>query len=114
MDTCGIGPATDAINAERAQKQYYADRENQNQLKASAPFDVEEYKLRREQEIRDRFTYKAPKGDQIARYQALRTGFANLAVLIAQNTQQGQGQEAALANLQIVSMVANKAIADEY
>ena len=92
MDTSGILLATDAMHAERAQKQYYADREKQSQVNAYTTCYPAEYQRRREQEIRDRFSYRVPKDRQIPKYQALRSGFGNLAVLITQNTDPARGK----------------------
>lgn len=62
-------------------------------------------------QIESSFTYHAPKGDQLARYQAIREGCKTLALLILELTPASREQSLALTDLERVSMMANKAIA---
>lgn len=57
------------------------------------------------------FTYHAPKGDQPARYEAIRAKARDLATLIQESTPASREQSVALTNLQQAIMWANAAIA---
>jgi hypothetical protein len=62
-------------------------------------------------DIRNRFTYHAPKNDQVERYAALRDRFRELAEYIASHTPASREQSTALTHLDIAMMQANAAIA---
>lgn len=79
----------------------------------AAVYDPEAAKRSVEDEVRRQFSYKKPTEEQLGRYQALRTGFANLAVLVMQNTRSSGRQQGVIDNLRIIGMVANSLIADE-
>jgi hypothetical protein len=57
------------------------------------------------------FTYHAPKGDQPARYEAVRAKAKELAVLIIETTPESREQSSALTRLEEAVMHANAAIA---
>jgi hypothetical protein len=61
--------------------------------------------------VNEVFTYHTPKGDQPARYEALRAKARELATLIQDSTPQSREQSVALTNLQQTVMWANAAIA---
>lgn len=62
-------------------------------------------------EIENRFTYHAPKGDQTDRYQLLRDAAKNLAALIIISTPESREQSIALTNLEQAIFWANASIA---
>lgn len=62
-------------------------------------------------ELENAFTYHAPKGDQPARYQAIRSKARELAELILANTPPCADQTAAIRKLRECVMTANAAIA---
>jgi hypothetical protein len=62
-------------------------------------------------DLKNRFTYHAPKADQPERYVKLRDKAYELAVLIKENTPTGRQQSLALTALEEVTMRANAAIA---
>lgn len=62
-------------------------------------------------ELRDRFTYHPPFGDQTLRYQEIREKANELATVICQCTPPGREQATALTELVRVTMIANSAIA---
>jgi hypothetical protein len=61
--------------------------------------------------IENDFTYHAPKGDQIERYQKLRDKAKELALLIVDLTPYSREQSLALTELEKATMFANAAIA---
>jgi hypothetical protein len=61
--------------------------------------------------IENLFTYHAPKGDQVERYQKIREKACEFALLIADLTPYSREQSIALTQLQLASMSANMAIA---
>lgn len=61
--------------------------------------------------VNEVFTYHAPKGDQPARYVAIREKAKELAALIQESTPQSREQSVALTNVQQAVMWANAAIA---
>lgn len=61
--------------------------------------------------IENDFTYHAPKGDQVERYQQLRDKAKELALLIVELTPVSREQSIALTELQTATMFANAAIA---
>lgn len=63
--------------------------------------------------IRDRFSYHPPKPDQVQRYTTLRDDFIALAIRIVRFTPVGPQQDAAVEQLHIAMMLANRAIALE-
>lgn len=64
-------------------------------------------------EIDNLFTYHAPKGDQPARYVAIRESAKALALVIVQNTPSSADQTAAIRKLREAVMTANASIALE-
>jgi hypothetical protein len=66
-----------------------------------------------EAEIDNIFTYHAPKADQPARYEAIRTAARAFAKVIVANTPSSADQSAAIRKLRICVMTANAAIALE-
>ncbi len=62
-------------------------------------------------QIENAFTYHAPKGDQPARYVAIRDKAKELALLIADLTPASREQSVALTELETAVMWANAAIA---
>lgn len=62
-------------------------------------------------EIENRSTYHAPKGDQTDRYQLLRDAAKNLAALIIISTPESREQSIALTNLEQAIFWANASIA---
>jgi hypothetical protein len=62
-------------------------------------------------QIENSFTYHPPKGDQQARYVALREKAKELALLIADSVPAGRYQALALTHLEICSAMGNKGIA---
>jgi hypothetical protein len=62
-------------------------------------------------DVQNTFTYHAPKGDQPARYEAIRAQARELATLIKASTPASREQAVALTNLQQAIMWANAAIA---
>jgi hypothetical protein len=62
-------------------------------------------------DVQNTFQYHAPKADQPARYEALRTKARELATLIQESTPASREQSVALTNLQQAVMWANAAIA---
>jgi len=63
------------------------------------------------EELDNRFTYHAPKGDQPARYEALRALAKEFAAFIVVNTPASREQSVALTNLETAVFWANAAIA---
>lgn len=61
--------------------------------------------------VENTFRYHAPKGDQPARYEALRAKAKELATLIQESTPASREQSVALTSLQQAVMWANAAIA---
>jgi hypothetical protein len=59
------------------------------------------------------FTYHSPKGDQPARYQAVREGALAFAKILDANVPDGADKSAALRELRVAVMTANAAIALE-
>lgn len=66
-----------------------------------------------EEVIRDRFAYHPPTVEQQQRYAILRTDFINLAVRITAIIRPGPDRDAAIEQLHIAMMLANRAIALE-
>ena len=62
-------------------------------------------------DIDNRFTYHAPKGDQVTRYAMLRDGGKTLAELICKTVPPGRERALALTKLQEAVMWANAGIA---
>ena len=62
-------------------------------------------------ELRTRFTYHRPKGDQPARYHAIREEALVLAEIIVKNTPESREQSLALTQLEQAVMWANAGIA---
>lgn len=63
------------------------------------------------QRVKNDFTYHAPKGDQVERYQQLRDKAKELALLIVELTPVSREQSLALTYLEQASMMGNAAIA---
>lgn len=63
------------------------------------------------EELKNRFTYHAPKGDQLERYAAIRAKALELATLIVASTRHSREQGTALTHLDSAVMFANAAIA---
>jgi hypothetical protein len=61
--------------------------------------------------IRSVFSYRAPRPDQLQRFNSIREGFILLAEIIANNCPPCQDKKVALASLHQVMMIANKSIA---
>lgn len=66
---------------------------------------------RRLAELDNRFEYHAPKGDQVARYAAIRAKARELALVIVQNTPFSREQALAMTHVDEAMMFANAAIA---
>ena len=64
-----------------------------------------------DEELVTRFTYHPPKGDQTARYKALRFTIREAALLILESTVECREQSLAITHLEQASMWANAAIA---
>lgn len=62
-------------------------------------------------QIENNFTYHAPHGDQLERYERLRAKAKEFALLIVKLTPESREQSLALTNLEYASMMANAAIA---
>lgn len=62
-------------------------------------------------EIHTRFTYHAPKADQPARYEALRSAAKDLAILIQASVPESREKALAFTNLEQAIMWANAGIA---
>ena len=62
-------------------------------------------------DLESEYTYHAPVGDQVDRYQLLRSNFRQLAVLVVELTPESREQSKALTDLKQSSMWANAAIA---
>lgn len=62
-------------------------------------------------QIKETFTYHAPKGDQPERYIILREKAKELALLMATSCPESRELSAALTNLQLAVMLANASIA---
>ncbi len=62
-------------------------------------------------EIKTRFTYHAPKGDQATRYGLLRAEAENLAVMVLKHCPDSRERSLALTKLEEAVMWANAAIA---
>jgi len=67
--------------------------------------------LLREGDLENRFTYHAPKGDQVERYALLRSEGLFMAQMIADKTPASREQSLALTHLEEAVMWANAAIA---
>ena len=65
------------------------------------------------EEIDDIFSYHAPKGDQPARYEAIRSAAKAFALVLLANTPKSADQTAAIRKLRECVMTANAAIALE-
>jgi hypothetical protein len=63
------------------------------------------------EQIENTFTYHAPFGTQLDRYQALREKAKELALLIIDSTPPSREQSMAISQLQLCTMLANAAIA---
>ena len=63
------------------------------------------------EELQNRFTYHAPKGDQAERYGRIRNSALTLAILISNLTPESREQDIALTLLEEAVMMANAAIA---
>jgi hypothetical protein len=61
--------------------------------------------------LEDRFTYHPPQGDQVGRYQAVRSQALELAKLLVTNCPASAERSTALTHLDAVVMFANAAIA---
>lgn len=61
--------------------------------------------------LREAFTYHAPHGDQVERYQRLREGGGGLAMLVLQNAPQSRERSLALTKIEEACFWANAAIA---
>lgn len=66
-----------------------------------------------EEEIEDLFTYHAPRGDQPARYQAIRVAARAFANILIKNTKPSADQTTAIRKLRECVMTANASIALE-
>ena len=62
-------------------------------------------------DLRNRFTYHAPKDDQIERYKVIRDAFLQLALVICNAAPQSRELSTALTHLDAAMMFANAAIA---
>ena len=65
------------------------------------------------EQLEEWFTYHAPQGDQVERYQELREGGKALALLIVKLTPASADQSAAIRKVREAVMTANAAIACE-
>lgn len=65
------------------------------------------------EEIENVFSYHAPKGDQPARYEAIRTAAKEFALVLVANTPKSADQTAAIRKLRECVMTANASIALE-
>jgi len=63
------------------------------------------------QELENLFSYHAPKGDQVERYNAIREAAKNFAEVIVDNTPKSADQTAAIRKVREAMMTANAAIA---
>lgn len=64
-----------------------------------------------EAQIENRFTYHAPKTDQLPRYKEIRDTAKELALVIARTVPPSREQSLALTHLQLCTMLANSGIA---
>ena len=64
-----------------------------------------------EEELKKRFTYHPPKGDQVERYEYLRGAALEFARIIVEKTPYSREQSVALTLLEQAVMMANAAIA---
>ena len=64
-------------------------------------------------DLENLFTYHPPKGDQPARYEAIRSAAKHLAQVIVANTPASADQAAAIRHVREAMMTANAAIALE-
>jgi len=64
-----------------------------------------------QEQIENIFTYHAPKGDQVERYETLRTWARSMALLINANAPESREKSLAFTHLQQAIMWANAAIA---
>lgn len=64
-----------------------------------------------EQELQNRFTYHAPKGDQATRYELIRDRAHDFAAFINDNTPDSREKSLAFTHLEDAVMWANAAIA---
>lgn len=62
-------------------------------------------------ELEKRFTYHAPKGDQVMRYQLVRTWAKEFALVICKHVPPGREQSLALTHIEEAAMWANAGIA---
>ncbi|HYE98925.1 MAG TPA: hypothetical protein VEJ18_08440 [Planctomycetota bacterium] len=69
------------------------------------------FDLSKPETIETIFTYHAPKGDQPAKYEEIRTAAKAMAHTIVRNTPAGPDQSAAIRHLREAVMTANAAIA---
>jgi hypothetical protein len=67
-----------------------------------------------QEELKRRFTYHAPTGDQPARYEAMRYGFRTLAELIDALVPDSREKSVAMTNLETAQFWSNAGIAREY
>lgn len=65
------------------------------------------------EEVENTFSYHAPKGDQPARYEAIRSAAKALALVIVANTPKSADQTASIRKLRESVMTANASIALE-
>lgn len=65
------------------------------------------------EEIKDIFTYHAPKGDQQARYEFIRNAAQDFALILVQHTKSSADQTASIRLLRECVMTANASIALE-
>lgn len=63
------------------------------------------------EQIENTFTYHAPKGDQPARYEAIRAKAREFAALLAESCPESREKSLALTSLQQTTMWANASIA---
>lgn len=64
-----------------------------------------------EKDLRNRFTYHPPKGNQPDKYDAIRQSMLSLALMLNDLCPEGREKSLAITNLEQVSMWANAAIA---
>ncbi len=63
------------------------------------------------EELKNLFTYHAPKGDQTERYEKINEAALNLAQVVIENTPKCADQTAAIRQIREARMTANSAIA---
>lgn len=73
--------------------------------------DAKIKEVRLKEDVRNRFTYHPPKGDQVARYEKIRAAAHDLAMLLVDCCPASREQSLALTKLDEVVMHANSSIA---